>query len=59
MCLPTRTMLVPQELADRAARFGDRIAVQVDQGPELTYRDWDGAANAVAAGHGRRRRQAR
>ena len=50
MCLPTRTMLVPQELADRAARFGERIAVRVDQGPELSYRDWDGAANAVAWG---------
>lgn len=49
MWLPT-PMLVPQELAARAARFGDRIAVRVDHGPSLTYRQWDLAANAVARG---------
>ncbi len=43
-------MSVPEELADRAARFGDRTAVRVDGGPALTYREWDRMANAVARG---------
>ncbi len=43
-------MPVPEELAARAARFGDRVAVRVDGGPALTYGDWDRAANAVARG---------
>lgn len=43
-------MLMIEELADRAARFGDRIAMQVDGGPSLTYRDWDQAATEVARG---------
>jgi acyl-CoA synthetase (AMP-forming)/AMP-acid ligase II len=43
-------MLMIEELADRAARFGDRIAMRVDGGPSLTYREWDQAASAVARG---------
>ncbi len=43
-------MFIIEELADRAAQFGDRIAMLVDQGPSLTYREWDQAAAAVARG---------
>ncbi len=43
-------MLMTEELADRGARFGDRIAMRVDGGPSLTYREWDQAATAVARG---------
>src|SRR5436309_1098491 len=39
---------IPEELAERAERFGDRVAITVDGGSELTYRDWDQRANAVA-----------
>jgi acyl-CoA synthetase (AMP-forming)/AMP-acid ligase II len=41
-------MFAVDELADRAARFGDRLAVQIDGGPTLTYAEWDARANAVA-----------
>lgn len=43
-------MPVPEELAARAARFGDRAAVRVDGGPTLTYADWDRRAAAVSGG---------
>src|SRR6478672_1320055 len=43
-------MLMTEELSDRGARFGDRIAMRVDGGPSLTYRGWDQAATAVARG---------
>ncbi|MBV8982784.1 MAG: AMP-binding protein [Acidimicrobiia bacterium] len=41
-------MRIPEELAERAERFGDRVALDVDGGGTLTYREWDGRANAVA-----------
>jgi len=41
---------IPEELAERAERFGDRVAISVDGGGELTYGDWDERANAVARG---------
>lgn len=43
-------MLMIEDLADRAARFGDRLAMRVDGGPGLSYRAWDQAATAVARG---------
>ncbi|MGZ4734944.1 MAG: class I adenylate-forming enzyme family protein [Acidimicrobiia bacterium] len=43
-------MLVPEELTAQAARFGSRIAVRVDRGPTLTYREWDATASRVARG---------
>jgi acyl-CoA synthetase (AMP-forming)/AMP-acid ligase II len=39
---------IPEELAERAERFGDRVAITVDGGGHLTYRAWDDRANAVA-----------
>jgi acyl-CoA synthetase (AMP-forming)/AMP-acid ligase II len=36
------------ELADRAERFGDRVAMRIDGGGSLTYAQWDAEANAVA-----------
>jgi len=41
---------IPEELAERAERFGDRVAIVVDGGDELTYRAWDERANAAARG---------
>ena len=43
-------MSVPRDLTLAAERFGDRLAVRVDGGPSLTYREWDRAAHAVARG---------
>lgn len=43
-------MLIPEELAVQAERFGDRIAIRVVDGEQLTFRDWDDRANAVARG---------
>ncbi len=43
-------MRIPEELADRAQRFGDRVAIDVDGGGQLTYRAWDERANAAARG---------
>ena len=43
-------MHIPGELAERAERFGDRVAIVVDGGGQLTYRAWDQRANAVARG---------
>jgi acyl-CoA synthetase (AMP-forming)/AMP-acid ligase II len=43
-------MFTSDELADRAARFGERTAVLVDGGPSLRYDEWDAAASRVAAG---------
>src|SRR3954452_7590757 len=41
---------IPEELAERAERFGDRVAIDVDGGEQLTYRQWDERANAAARG---------
>jgi acyl-CoA synthetase (AMP-forming)/AMP-acid ligase II len=41
---------IPEELAERAERFGDRVAIDVDGIGQLTYRQWDERANAVAHG---------
>src|SRR5439155_16871266 len=43
-------VLIPEELAARAERFGDRIAVRVVDGAQLTFAEWDARANAVARG---------
>ena len=43
-------MLIPEELAERAERFGARVAVVVDGGAQMTFREWDERANAVARG---------
>ncbi|MBV8560491.1 MAG: long-chain fatty acid--CoA ligase, partial [Acidimicrobiia bacterium] len=43
-------MRIPEELAERAERFGDRVAIVVDGGGQLTYRAWDRRADAVARG---------
>ncbi|MBV8388025.1 MAG: AMP-binding protein [Acidimicrobiia bacterium] len=41
-------MRIPEELAERAERFGERVAIDVDSGGTLTYREWDDRANGVA-----------
>src|SRR5947207_6189314 len=41
---------VPEELAERAATYPDRLAVRVDGGGEITFADWDRRANAAARG---------
>jgi acyl-CoA synthetase (AMP-forming)/AMP-acid ligase II len=41
---------IPEELAERAERFGDRVAIDVDGVGQLTYREWDDRANAAARG---------
>jgi acyl-CoA synthetase (AMP-forming)/AMP-acid ligase II len=41
---------IPEELAERSERFGDRMALIVDGGGQLTYREWDARANAAARG---------
>jgi len=41
---------IPEELAERAERFGDRVAIDVDGVGRLTYREWDERANAAARG---------
>jgi fatty-acyl-CoA synthase/long-chain acyl-CoA synthetase len=41
---------IPEEVADQAERFGDRVAIDVDGGGRLTYREWDERANAAARG---------
>ena len=41
-------MHIPEELAERAERFGDRVAIAVDGGGQLTYSGWDERANVVA-----------
>jgi acyl-CoA synthetase (AMP-forming)/AMP-acid ligase II len=43
-------MRIPEELAERAERFGDRVAVVVDGGTQMTFREWDERANAAARG---------
>ena len=43
-------MRIPEELAERAERFGDRVAIDVDGVGSLTYRQWDERANAAARG---------
>jgi acyl-CoA synthetase (AMP-forming)/AMP-acid ligase II len=43
-------MFLPDELRDRAERFGDRSAVQVVGGGSMTFREWDGRSNALARG---------
>ena len=43
-------MFVSDEVHDRAERFGDRVAVRVDGGSEMTFAEWDRRANAVARG---------
>ncbi|HEV3351860.1 MAG TPA: AMP-binding protein [Acidimicrobiales bacterium] len=43
-------MRIPEELAERSEQFGDRIALIVDGGEQLTYREWDARANAAARG---------
>jgi acyl-CoA synthetase (AMP-forming)/AMP-acid ligase II len=41
---------IPEELAERAERFGDRAAVVVDGGEQMTFGEWDERANAAARG---------
>src|SRR5436305_2856220 len=41
---------ISEELAERAERFGDRVAIDVDGVGRLTYREWDERANAGARG---------
>jgi acyl-CoA synthetase (AMP-forming)/AMP-acid ligase II len=43
-------VLIPEELAERAERFGDRVAIRVVDGAELTFAEWDARANAAARG---------
>jgi acyl-CoA synthetase (AMP-forming)/AMP-acid ligase II len=43
-------VLIPEELAERAERFGDRPAVRVAGGSTMTYAEWHGRANAAARG---------
>ena len=43
-------MHISEELAERADSFGERVAIVVDGGGQLTYRDWDERANAAARG---------
>src|SRR5437763_5222850 len=45
-----RPVRIPEELAERAERFGDRVAIDVDGVGPLTYREWDERANAAARG---------
>src|SRR3954447_7726968 len=45
-----RVVRIPEELAERAERFGDRVAMDVDGVGQLTYREWDDRANAAARG---------
>src|SRR6476646_11257759 len=41
---------IPEELAEQALRFGDRVAIDVDGVGQLTYGQWDARANATARG---------
>src|SRR3954471_1427262 len=41
---------IPEELAERAERFGDRVAIDVDGIGQLTYRQWHDPADAAARG---------
>jgi acyl-CoA synthetase (AMP-forming)/AMP-acid ligase II len=41
---------IPEELAERADRFGERVAIDVDGVGQLTYRQWEQRANAAARG---------
>jgi fatty-acyl-CoA synthase/long-chain acyl-CoA synthetase len=41
---------IPEELTERAERFGDRIAIDVDGVGQLTYAEWERRANAAARG---------
>jgi acyl-CoA synthetase (AMP-forming)/AMP-acid ligase II len=43
-------VLIPEEVAARAERFGDRTAVRVVGGDEMTFGEWHGRAGALAAG---------
>ena len=43
-------MYVPLELRDRAARFPDRLALRVVDGPALTFAEWDRKADELAHG---------
>jgi long-chain acyl-CoA synthetase len=43
-------VLVPHELRDRAARFGDRVALRVVGGASLSFADWDRRASALGRG---------
>src|SRR5581483_3914950 len=41
---------IPEELTERAQRFGDRVAIDVDGVGQLTYAEWEDRANAAARG---------
>ncbi|MBV8161625.1 MAG: AMP-binding protein, partial [Acidimicrobiia bacterium] len=41
-------MRIAEELGERAERFGDRVAIAVDGGAAMTYRQWDERASATA-----------
>jgi acyl-CoA synthetase (AMP-forming)/AMP-acid ligase II len=43
-------VFVSDELRDRSERFGDRSAVRVDGASDMTFKEWDRRANAVARG---------
>ncbi len=43
-------MHIPEELTERAQRFGDRVAIDVDGVGQLTYAEWEDRANAAARG---------
>jgi acyl-CoA synthetase (AMP-forming)/AMP-acid ligase II len=43
-------VIVSHELRERAARFGDRVALRVIDGPTLTFAEWDARADALARG---------
>src|SRR3954447_18975093 len=45
-----RVVRIPEELAERAERFGDRVAIDVDGVGQLTYRQWHDRAGAAARG---------
>ena len=45
-----RAVLIHEELAARAERFPDRVAVRVDGGGSMTFGEWDGRASALARG---------
>src|SRR4051812_11189620 len=41
---------IPEEVAERAERFGDRVAIDVDTRGRLTYGEWNERADAAARG---------
>ena len=46
----TASLTVPDLLAARAAADPDRVALRLDDGRSLTFREWEERAHAVAAG---------